>query len=631
MDKPSLVRRHSWVAGVIAGCVIPGVVFPVAAQPSAPPAKQERNTSQKQPAGDADVLRRLKELETQVAQSQAEIAKLQAELSRSKKDEKRETESFGKAGEPGVSRSGSSAAAGPARGTPAASKAAQADEWAEPEIEKKQQGRDEEARRRLLELETQFRRTTAEAAKQEEQRKDKFKLDLSGKYKVQANSRRNFNLENPNQAWTYDNASFFDQRFQLTLDATYEAFLTRLTLDQGNFVFDWKEDSQGTLSRWGEFLTVNSQLVRELFVQYTGPFMLRVGRQNWDVGHSIVLEGPVDSVRLQYPLGQLGWGQTTFNAGYLSVGGGWSSYQVFRQTGGPPAGIRTELLGAANQLNAYYLDLDVRPSRALRLRPYLLKVGDRGGSASADLNLDKDFNAATTPRDGNFQPLWAGVAASADLKTWKFDAEAVSLSGSYTKEREVSAYALFARGARDLGKVGSLGNLVMGLEFARGSGNGTADASSGTLRNFNALFLCRDRHSFGNIFSRNLRAGYFLWDSNLSNITYVRFDATLEPVKNLKLMPSVTRSWTTKEVFAGRGPVFDWSTGFGRSASTASSTRTTRDVGWEFDLNGSYPLLRNVDGFFTLGYFQPGAVYAKPDGSNPKRAFEVVLGAELKF
>ena len=606
MRHKSYLKRSVSACAFIAGCTVLGGGTVAQAQ-GAPAQKKAKPTSTKRAIPESEVLRRLQDLEAQVAQYRQETARLQAELAQ---------------------RQG----AAPAQAKPAATKTAAAGgEWDEPEVDKKPEGRDEEARRRLLVIETQARKNAAETAKLEEQNKDKFKLDLSGKYKTAINARKNFNLDNPNQLWPYDNATYFDQRFQLTLDATYESFLTRLTLDQGNFVFDWKEDSQGTQSRWGEFLTVNSQLVRELFVQYTGPFMVRVGRQNWDVGHSIVLEGPLDALRLQYPLGQMPWGQTIANAGYLAPGGGWNSYQNFHLTGGPPAGNRSEVLGAATKLNAYYLDLDVRPSRAMRVRPYLIKIDDKGGTTGADLNLDKDFNRTTTPRDGNFRPLWAGLAFSADTRPWKFDAEAVSLSGDITSDRKVSAYALFGKAARDLGKTGALGNLTLGLELGRGSGNGTADATSGTLRNYNSLFLCKDRHQFGNIFSQDVRAGYFLWDSNLSNITYVKAEATLGPIKRLTLTPSVSRMWTTKEVFAGAGPVFDWSTGFGRGASTASTTRTTKDVGWEFDLNGVYPLLKHVNGFFNFGYFRPGPVYARADGSNPRSALKLVVGAEIGF
>ncbi len=597
------MRRSTPAVALIVGWVLLGGGTVALAQEAAPAEKKAGTAVQPHratPGG--EVLRRLQELEAQVAQFQEEIARLRAELAQKQ----------------------GPAAVSPVQQKPAAAKDSAGGEWDEPEVDKKQEGRDEEARRRLMALETQVRKFSAEAAKLQEALRKKTNFDFSGKYKARVNSRHNFNLENPLQQWEFDNATYFDHRFQLQIDASHEVFLTRLVLDKGNFVFDWKEDSEGTLERWGQFQTVGAPLVRELFVQYTGPFMLRIGRQNWDVGHALTLEGPMDAVRFQYPLGQLPWGQTSFSAGYMGVAGGWRSYTKFRESG-PPAGSRDDLFSASNKLDAYYLDLDIRPSRALRLRPYLLKAVDRGGLGDADLNLDKDFNAATAPRDGRFEPLWAGVAASADLKSWKFDAEAVSLSGDYTQDRKVSANALLLKAARDFGKVGSLRNLAMGLEFGRGSGNGTADASTGTLRNFNALFLCRDRHKFGNIFSEDLRAGYFLWDSNLSNITYVRLDGSFEPLKDLKLRPAVARIWTTEEVFAGRGPVFDWSRG------TATSTRRTKDVGWEIDFDGTYPLLPKLEGFFSLGYFRPGAVYARADGNNPKRAFEVILGAEFGF
>lgn len=613
MQKRTTNRARPWVPGLIAAGLIAGSASGVQAEQvrslgkkSQPQGQSQRMASGRRGA-EAEILRRLQELEAQVAQFKAETARLQAELLR--KEQK-----------PGGTQPGAEA-----RQAPPAAKGAGDDEWAEPEVAKKPEGRDEEARRRLLALETQARKSQAEAAKQQEEQKDKVKFDFSGKYKGQVNSRRRFDLGNSRQNWEFDNATYFDQRYSLQVDATYEALLARLVLDKGNLTFDWKEDSEGTLERWGQFQTLNSQLVRELFVQYTGPFMVRAGRQNWDVGNKIVLEGPMDAVRLQYPFGQLPWGQTTLSGGYMSVAGGWRDYTDFRAAGGPPAGPRDALLNAKNKLDAYYLDLDIRPSRSLRVKPYLLKVVDRGGAGDADLNLDKDFDAATMPRDGGFQPLWTGVAASADFQNWKFEAEAILLSGDYTADRKLKANALLLKATRDLGRVGSLANLSAGLEFGRGSGNGTDSTASGTMQNFNGLFLCKERHKFGNIYSEDIRAGYNFWDSNLSNITYVRLDTTLEPRKGLKITPSLTKLWTTKAVFEGRGPILDWSRG------TATSTSTTRDVGWEADLNVTYPLYKRLDGFASIGYFRPGAVYALPDGSDPKPAYELVFGGEVKF
>jgi hypothetical protein len=353
--------------------------------------------------------------------------------------------------------------------------------------------------------------------------------------------------------------------------------------------------------------------------------MVRAGRQSWDVGQRIVLEGPMDGIRLQYPFGQLPWGQTTVSAGYMAVAGGAGDYTSFNATGGRLGGNRQEMFGASNKLNALYADLDIRASRALRFQPYVLKILDSGGSGDADLNLDKDFNPLTSARDGGFEPLWTGVSISAAFDKWKFDAEGVLLTGNYTANRKLSANALLVKARYDFGNVASLAKVTTGLEFGRGSGNGTSDTSTGTMRNFNALFMCRERHKFGNIYSEDIRAGYSFWDSNLANITYLRLDTTLEPSQGFKFTPSLTYLWTTEEVFEGRGPVFDWSQG------AATSTKKTRNVGWEADLNVAFPIYKRLDGFFSLGYFRPDSVYALPDGSNPKAAWEVVLGAEAKF
>lgn len=600
---PMKLKRMASACALVAASVILGGAG--AQAQAAPPAKKAAAPGQATES-EALFLRRLRELEVQVAQYREETARLRAEL---------------------VQRQGvAPAPAAPAAAKPAAPKAATAGgEWDEPEVEKKAEGRDEEARRRLLVLETQTRKSAAEAAKQQEEQKDKVKFDFSGKYKAQANSRHNFNLDNPFQQGKFDTAGFIDHRFSLQVDASYEALLTRLVLDKGNFAMDWKEGGEGTLERWGEFQTVGSQLVRELFVQYTGPFMVRAGRQNWDIGQKIVLDGPMDGIRLQYSFGQLPWGQTTLSAGYMAVAGGWGSYTNFNATGGRLGGSRQEIFGAANKLDAWYADLDIRASRALRVNPYILKAVDRGNSGAADLNLDKDFNAATTLRDGHFQPLWAGLSISADAAPWKFDAEAVLLTGDYTAGRKLDANALLLKAARDFGKVGQLTNLSAGLQFGRGSGLGASDPNSGAMRDFSGLFSCRERNKFGNIFSEDIHAGYYFWGSNLANITYARLEATLEPRKGLKVTPSLARIWTTKAVFAGRGPTFDWSLG------TATSTATTRDVGWEADLDVAFPIYKRLDGFVSLGYFRPGAVYARPDGSKASPAWEVVAGGEIKF
>lgn len=611
MERPATGTLRLCATGLVIGGVLLGCALPAAAAETS--AGVQQGIQQ-------DLLQRMQQLEALVKQAQEETNRLRREL-----DKIKGQPSPPAALQSGTEKPGAAMTAAAAGKTPAASGKPEDDEWAEPEVEQTQGGRDAEARRRLSELEAEMRKAKAEAAKREEEKKGKVAFDFSGKYKVQGNSRNNFNLDNSRQSWEFDNAAFIDHRFQLQMDATYEAVQARLLLDKGNFVFDWKEDGEGTLERWGEFQTVGASLVRELYAQYTGDFIARVGRQSWVVGNAISLEGPIDSIRVDYPAGELPWGRTTVTAGYMAMAGGWKSFTDFRNSGGPPAGDRQELFSAQNKLDAYYLGLDVRPTSSLRVEPYALKVIDRGNAGEADLNLDKDFDATTTVRDGDFEPLWMGMRASYGLEKMKFDAEAVYLTGKYSKTQDVHAYALLLQGSRDFGKVGGLRNLSMGLEFGLGSGNEADDSPSGTVRDFAGLFLCRPRHKYGNIFSEDIRAGYFFWDSNLANASYVRLDTTLEPIKGLKVTPSVAKIWTTESVFEGHGPVGDWSRGL------ATSTSKTRDVGWEFDLNVTYPILERLEGFLSLGYFLPGAVYARPDGDNPNPAFEAVIGAELRF
>ncbi|MBI5408761.1 MAG: hypothetical protein HZA14_05285, partial [Nitrospirae bacterium] len=136
------------------------------------------------------------------------------------------------------------------------------DEWAEPEVKKEPaKGRDEDARRRISGLETWQKKQSAEEAKREEELRDKTKFTLSGKYKLRLNIKDNINLNTPKQEWTYDDTAYFDQRFQLKLEAEHGPLSGVVVFDKGNFVFDWKEDSEGTLDRWSEFHTVNAALI----------------------------------------------------------------------------------------------------------------------------------------------------------------------------------------------------------------------------------------------------------------------------------------------------------------------------------------------------------------------------------
>lgn len=501
------------------------------------------------------------------------------------------------------------------------------DEWAEPVVkEEPAKGRDEDARRRISELETWQKKQAAEEAKLEEESRDKTKFTFSGKYKLRLNIKDNVNLNNPTQSWTYDNTTYFDQRFQLKIEAERGPLSGVVVFDKGNFVFDWKEDSEGTLDRWSEFHTVNSALIRELYVQYTGDFFVKAGRQNIMLGNEgIVLEGPVDAFKIGYPFGKTPLGVLTGNLAYIAVAGGFRDYTNF---GAGPAGDRSAVMGIANKLDGYLLSFNLKPKRELSIEPYVLKVYDRGRAGNPDLNLDKDFNASTTPRDGDFQPLWTGLAISGVDEKFSYTADLIYLTDSYSGERDISAYAVMARGDYKFSDIGFLRRFSAGLEGGLGSGNEIEDPDDGDYKNFRGLFLCKDRRKFGNIFSEDLRAGYFFWDSSLANITFGRATIGFELVPELRTSLAFTKYWTTEAVFKGQGPVpgIDWSSG------TSLTTETTRDIGWGVDLDLSFPIYKKyLTGFSEIGYFVPGGVYQQADGQKADPASKIVLGAEFEF
>ena len=501
-------------------------------------------------------------------------------------------------------------------------------EWGEPDVAKETaKGRDEDARRRLTELETWKRKADAKTAKEAEEAADKVKIDISGKYKLRYNVRDNLNLGNPSQSWKFDNTAYFDQRFQLKIESSYGPLASTILLDKGSFSFDWKDGSEGTLERWTGFQPVSSALVRELNLQYTGAFIVKAGRQVFKTGNGgIIVDGPMDSLKVVVPLGKTPIGTVSGTAAYISVSGGYRDYNGI--TNPPGVGDRSiSLFGVDTKLDGILASFDIKPDKNLTIQPYVLKVFDRGDSGDPDLNLDKDYNTSTVPRDRGFEPLWTGIAVSGRKGGFSYTGDFVYLSGTYSGTRDFNANALLLRGDYNLQKVGPLDNFSLGFEFGRGSGNSAEEKVSGTgdVKDFTALFLCKDRRKFGNIFSEDIRAGYFLADSNLANVSFARALMSFEPVKNWKIETVLSKLWTTEKVFEGQGPVRDWSLG------TSTSTEKTRDIGWEADLNLDFPIYKRLRGFVEAGYFIPGDAYRLPDGGKAGNASKIVLGSEFEF
>lgn len=453
----------------------------------------------------------------------------------------------------------------------------------------------------------------------------KTKVTISGNTRFRFNSRDNLELNM--QGKREDSETYIDQRFRLKVEGRRGPVRAVVLMDKGDIPRQWVQDSEGTSEKFGELSTASSFLVRWAYLQYLKEFNLKVGRQRLDVGHRIVLQGDIDAIDFSFnPVNKL-----TLGLSYMKPSGGYRSFT---------SGFTTrdhymkEIAGsdnvffAKNKLDTGMLRLIWRPLRTVKLEGYAIKVFDSGDSSDADLNLDKDFNASTSQRDGKFEPLWTGISFKGKKDKLKYRGEFVYVTGNYTDSRDIDAYAAI------LGGDYKIGSYSLGVEAGRGSGNKIDD--TGKVRDFAGFFLCKFRYKYGSLFSEDIRAGFSLFDSNLSNITFYKGRVS-KTLLNKKMAIGLSYAYieTTEKVPVGRGPVNGIYSPRDNSNSAASSTSTdtTRDVGHEIDATWKYYFdkEKKLSIFANLGYFIPGDVYKAPDGSDADPASEIQVGTEFKF
>ncbi len=450
----------------------------------------------------------------------------------------------------------------------------------------------------------------------------KTKMTFRGNFRMRFNMRDNLELNMP--GGREDSTSYFDQRFRLNIEARRGPIRAVVLMDKGDIPRRWVQDSEGTSEKLGNFSTTNSFLTRWAYLQYVGNFSIKLGRQPLDAGHKIVLQGDMDAIDFRFNP----FKKTTLGLSYMKVAGGYSSYSNTVTDYYTKEISRSSIFYAKNDLDAGILKLDWKPSRTIKLKGYTIKVVDHGGSGDADLNLDKDFNASTNPRDGGFDPVWVGLALKGRKNKLSYKSEIIYLTGSYTKNRDLNAYAVMLDSDYRIGKY------TLGLGFGRGSGNKIDD--SGDFKDFAGLFLCKFRNKYGLLFSEDINAGYFLFDSNLANITFLKFKGSRKMLKKkMKIGISYSLIRATEAVPEGRGTVNGFYSIRDDTLTAASSTaaKTTRDVGHEIDATWKYNLAktRGLSVFANFGYFIPGNAYKQSDGTKADPASDFQAGMEFKF
>lgn len=436
-------------------------------------------------------------------------------------------------------------------------------------------------------------------------------LSFGFNYRVRGWLRGNLDLDKRTGGDNED--AFIDHRPRIQIDAGYRPFDFRLLLEKGDSIRDFRkvnpERESSVMEKWGSDTLVPTN-VRWAYLTYTGPVVVRAGRQLVELGHAITLQGDMDTLRADKAFTVPGFGSI---AGSLA----YSKFPFVSE-------------GAGNlddtDMDAWMAAFDVRPFRlvkGVKFRPYLYKVVDlsrrRSTSRALDLNLDRDANPGTHSRDGSLEPLWAGMAVdgrAGDLEWWL---EAVKVAGPFSATRDFDAHAGVGHASYKIDRY----TLRLSAAWGSGAGGRGAAAESGDFDEFLGAFVCKDRFHYGNLFSRDINGGFGLFQSNLANITVIRpqLDVAVTPEFTLGFSYSFLR--TTESVYEGVGPQ-------GLFGAPVSRKRTN-DVGHDFGLEASYRIARPATGFLRFGYFLPGAVYRLPGGRSADPAFELIIGTEFNL
>ena len=197
----------------------------------------------------------------------------------------------------------------------------------------------------------------------------------------------------------------------------------------------------------------------------------------------------------------------------------------------------------------------------------------------------------------------------------EWSAEGILLRGSYARGRQANANAVcLTSPASDIVRTACLG-----VEYARGSGNWSAMQAAG--EGFKPCPRAANAKSRQHLHRTSRASPPYGIPTRQSDGHRVLAGSR----RGWSLTPAFALFRATEDVYQGRGVVRDWSRG------TATSERTTRDVGWEADFNATFPIIERLNGYLDIGYFQPGRAYALASGARAPDAHEVVLGMELKF
>jgi len=340
--------------------------------------------------------------------------------------------------------------------------------------------------------------------------------------------------------------------------------------------------------------------VRHLYLSYDGYVHAAAGRMAAKIGHGIVINTIRDSAKLAKVFGPL-------KLVAILVKGGET------QPNNNLNAASDNDLDAYGGVAVYHFDAHNRVQLVAMKQVDTTFDNRLPEKLLVDLNGDFQSGAWTYA----FETAWLGGYTPRDVTLAR---------------RKNRAWMGYVRGQYHVARA----RLDLGLALGMGSGE---NRKSGTQRNFQSFFMNAIGFHLANIYGNDIYSyDAFLPGSGagrdgnnagagFANTSFVQLSAKLTPFAGLPestLETSFTYLRATRSQTVGEGVLLGKLDGFTAAPGVLQSSR---DIGWEVDVNMMHPLSANMHTYLRSGWFVPGAIF----GSARRTAFKLQGGVEFSF
>ncbi|MBN4073543.1 hypothetical protein JYT23_01760 [Mariprofundus ferrooxydans] len=365
--------------------------------------------------------------------------------------------------------------------------------------------------------------------------------------------------------------------------------------------------------------------IRHLYLSYDGFVKASAGRMASRIGHGISVQTIRDSAKLSKRFGAISV------IGVLVKGG---ETQPNSATPGVLAAT------SDNDLDAYGLVLNYHlPSK----QHIIVRQAD---SASGLIVEDRNMlqlavvkQVDTTFNERLPEKLLFNINGDFSLGSWSYAFEAAYLAGRTARatalglgRRQNRAWMGYVKGQYHF----NFRQARLALALGAGSGDNQGGEKQ---RDFQSFFMNAIGFHLANIYGNDIygydaflpgsRAGA---DGNnagggFANTGFVQVSGRIAPFSALPkstIEAVFTYLRATRSQRIGDGVLFGSLDGF---IAPAGVTATSRDIGWEADINIIHPLTHDMHTYLRSGWFAPGAIF----GSGRRNAFKLQGGIDFSF